>query len=313
MKESIIQPNRDLLERLPQVQRERLSHIDFKLYFLGELRRTDVADRFGTGPAAATRDIAQYKELAPGNLLLDNTDKVYRTTENFTPLFDHAPQRVLTALSRGFGEGIGEELKSMVRCEFPLALSVPKMSVLAPITRAIHRGKAVRMAYTSVRSGCNEREIVPTALVNNGMRWHVRAYDRRSKEFRDFVFTRMEEPVLLEDSAIADEEKVDQDAQWNRIIELELVPHPAHPRPEVVMMDYEMPDGVLRVKVRAANAGYMLRRSTIDCSPDHSLSGPEYALWLKDPLALYGASNAQLAPGYQDPRGDSENKPILAW
>ena len=74
------------------------------------------------------------------------------------------------------------------------------------------------------------------------------------------------------------------------------------PRPELVRMDYDMPDGVLHVKVRAANAGYMLRSLSIDCSPDHSLEGPEYFLWLKDPLALYGASNAKLAPGYKDPR-----------
>ena len=312
MNSSANSPNRALLDRLPQVQRERLSHIDFKLYFLGELRRTDVADRFGTGPAAATRDIAQYREIAPGNLELDNSDKIYRPTEQFVPLFEHAPQRILTALSRGFGQGIGDELKPMLRCEFPIALTVPRMSVLAPITRAIHRGKAVHTTYTSIESGRNEREIVPIALVNNGSRWHVRAYDRRRKEFRDFVFTRMENPVLLEDSPIGDEEKVDQDVQWNRIIELELVPHPEHPRLEVVMMDYDMPEGVRRVKVRAANAGYMLRRWTIDCSPDHRLRGLEYALWLADPLALYGASNAHLAPGYVDPRGDAENRPITA-
>ena len=41
-----------LLAGLTKTQLERLSHIDFKLYFLGELRRADVADRFGTGPAA---------------------------------------------------------------------------------------------------------------------------------------------------------------------------------------------------------------------------------------------------------------------
>src|SRR5260370_10006960 len=114
-------PNRAPLDRLPQVKRERLSHIDFKLYFLGELRRTDVADRFGTGPAAATRDIAQYREIAPGNLELDNSDKIYRPTEQFVPLFEHAPQRILTALSRGFGQGIGDELKPMPRCDFPIA------------------------------------------------------------------------------------------------------------------------------------------------------------------------------------------------
>ncbi len=307
-------PVRDqaFLDRLPQAQRERLAYIDFRLYFLGELRRADVADRFGTGPAAATRDIAQYRDLAPNHLELDNSDKVYRPTEQFVPMFDHAPQRVLTALSRGFGEGLGEELRPMVRCEFPVALAVPEMSILAPVTRAIHRGKALHLAYTSVESGRTEREIVPIALVNNGSRWHVRAYDRRRNGFRDFVLTRMENPVELQDSPVLAKERVDQDVQWNRIIELELVPHPKHPRPELVMMDYGMHDGVLRVRVRAANAGYMLRRWTIDCSPDHSLEGLEYALWLTDPLALYGASNAHLAPGYVDPKGAGKTKPITA-
>lgn len=307
-------PSRDPvpLDHLPQAQRERLAYIDFRIYFLGELRRAEVADRFGTGPAAATRDIAQYREIAPSNLELDNSDKIYRPTEQFVPLFDHAPQRVLTALSRGFGEGIGEELGSMVRCEFPNALTVPKMSILAPITRAIHRGKVVHMTYTSIESGRTEREIVPLALVNNGSRWHVRAYDRRRSGFRDFVLTRIENAVLLEKSPIKNSERVDQDAQWNRVIELKLVPHPKHPRPEVVMMDYGMRDGALRVKVRAANAGYMLRRWTIDCSPDHRLEGLEYALWLPDPLALYGASNAHLAPGYVDPKSGAEAKSIVA-
>lgn len=69
-------------------------------------------------------------------------------------------------------------------------------------------------------------------------------------------------------------------------------------------------DGVLRVRVRAANAGYMLRRWTVDCSPEHQLKGLEYALWLRDPLALYGASNAQLAPGYKDPKAEREIKAL---
>ncbi|NLY34823.1 MAG: WYL domain-containing protein [Alcaligenaceae bacterium] len=303
---------RALLNELTQAQRERLSHIDFKLYFLGELRRADVVERFGTGPAAATRDIAQYREIAPENLALDNVDKVYRPTDSFVPLFDHAPQRVLTALSHGFGEGEGDVLRSMVRCEFPTALSLPKLSILAPITRAINRSKAVRLAYTSIESGRTEREIVPIALVDIGIRWHVRAFDRRRKEFRDFVLTRMESPVVLEDSLIGEEEQAEKDVQWNRIIDLELVPHPNHPRLEVVKMDYDMPEGVLHVKVRAANAGYMLRISTIDCSPDHSLEGLEYALWLKDPLVLYGASNARLAPGYRDPKSETPSPPIKA-
>ena len=201
------------LEGLPRVQRERLSHIDFKLYFLGELRRSDVVERFETGPAGATRDIAQYREIAPENLELDAATKTYRPTPDFVPLFEHQPQRVLTALSQGFGEGIGDQLQPRLRCEFPATLSLPKMSILAPVARAINRGKAVRLSYTSIDSGKTERELVPLALVDNGIRWHVRAFDRRRREFRDFVFTRMENPVVLEDSPIGKEETVENDAQ----------------------------------------------------------------------------------------------------
>jgi hypothetical protein len=312
MTEDLAERRRLDLERLPLVQRERLSHIDFKLYFLGELRRADVVERFETGPAGATRDIAQYREIAPENLDLDQATKTYRPTPAFSPLFEHSPQRVLTALSQGFGEGIGDQLRPMVRCEFPNMLCLPKMSVLAPITRAINRGKAVRLGYTSVDSGWTERELVPSALVNIGTRWHVRAFDRKSKEFRDFVFTRMENPTVLEDSPVLAYETSEKDDQWNRIIELELVPHPKHPRPEVVRLDYDLPpDGVLRVRVRAATAGYMLRRWTVDCSPDHSLEGLEYALWLRDPLALYG-SNVYLAPGYKDPNPERPARTIRA-
>jgi WYL domain len=290
------------LSELTKSQLERLSHIDFKLYFLGELRRADVVDRFGTGPAAATRDIAMYRDIAPENLELDSSDKVYRPTLNFVPLFGHRPERVLTALSQGFGEGIDDQSRSMIRCEIPSSLSYPKMSVLAPITRAIHRGKAVKVTYTSVESGRTERELVPLALVDVGPRWHVRAFDRRRNEHRDFVLTRIEEPLVLEDSAIQKNETAESDVQWSRIIELDLVPHPNHPRPEMVLKDYDFPpDKVLRVKVRAANAGYMLQRWVVDCSNEHSLDGRLFALWLRDPLALYGADSAKLAPGYQAP------------
>ena len=308
MTDEQLELRRCALERLPRVQRERLSHIDFKLYFLGELRRADVVERFETGPAGATRDIAQYREIAPENLELDPVTKVYRPTSDFVPLFEHHPQRVLTALSQGFGEGIGQQMQPMLRCEFPADLSLPKMSVLAPITRAINRGKVVRLFYTSIESGKTQREMVPLALVDIGTRWHVRAFDRRRREFRDFVLTRMESPEILEGNSVEKEETAEYDVQWSRIIELELVPHPSHPRPEVVHMDYGMLDGKLKVRVRAANAGYILRRWNVDCSPDHRLNGPEYALWLPDSLALYGASNAHLAPGYADPRSSREIK-----
>jgi len=81
-------------------------------------------------------------------------------------------------------------------------------------------------------------------------------------------------------------------------VELELIPHPDQPRPEIAEMDYGMTGGMVKMKLRAATAGYILRKWSVDCSADHRLRVPEFRLWLKDHLALYGVKNAVLAPGY---------------
>ncbi len=79
------------------------------------------------------------------------------------------------------------------------------------------------------------------------------------------------------------------------------MPHPRLERPEIIKMDYGMTDGSIRMRVRAAVAGYMLLRWSVDCSPDHRLKEEQYRLWLSDPLALHGVENAKLAPGDQAP------------
>jgi predicted DNA-binding transcriptional regulator YafY len=295
---SVTQPQR--VESLSHAQRERLAYIDFRLYFFGEIGRPDLIDRFGVAPAGATRDLALYREIAPQNITFDGSHKIYRIGQAFSPLFDHAPQRVLTALAQGFGDGVNgpkQPLQPLLPCESPTALSSPRMEVLAPICRAIHAKRPVAIRYHSMSSGESERVIVPFALVDTGLRWHVRAFDRKSGEFRDFVITRIEAPTLLDEEPQAFE-RPDNDIQWTRIVELELVPHPDQPRPEIAEMDYGMTGGMLKMKLRAATAGYILRKWSVDCSADHSLRGPEYRLWLKDHLALYGVKNAVLAPGY---------------
>jgi hypothetical protein len=61
--------------------------------------------------------------------------------------------------------------------------------------------------------------------------------------------------------------------------------------------DYGMEDGTLRVKTRAALAGYVLRRWGIDSSDDHRLDPASHHLWLRNPQTLYGVESASLAPG----------------
>lgn len=286
------------LDDLTQPQRDRLAFVELRVRFIGDIRRQDLVSRFGIQSAAATRDLAVYKELAPGNIDYDTKAKYYALGEHFKPVFDFQPERVLAWLTQGFGDGEPSRLRAWVASEIPSRLTHPDLDVLAAVTRAIHQERPLAIEYHSISSGRTQREIVPFALIDNGLRWHVRAFDRKTQEFRDFVITRIKRPAAPRDTSVQAHERSDQDIQWTRIVELELVPHPAQPRPEITKMDYGMDDGSLHMKLRAATAGYILRKWSVDCSPDHSLRGPEYRLWLKDHLAIYGVKSALLAPGY---------------
>jgi len=293
-------PNEQLAD-LTQPQRDRLAFVELRVLFIGEIRRQDLVSRFGIQSAAATRDLALYKELAPGNIDYDPKGKSYVLGPDFKPVFDFPPERVLSWLTQGFGDGEPTRLKAWVASEIPSRLTYPDLDILACVTRAIHQECLLRIEYHSISSGRTEREIAPFALIDNGLRWHVRAFDRKTQDFCDFVITRIKRPKVLKDAGVEGHERPDQDIQWTRIVELELVPHPDQPRPEITEMDYGMQGGALRMKLRAATAGYILRKWSVDCSPDHSLRGHEYRLWLKDHLALYGVKNAILAPGYRIP------------
>lgn len=290
----------DRLPEMTQAQRDRLAFVELRLRFVGEIRRQDLVTRFGIQAAAATRDIAQYKELAPGNMEYDTKGKVYVRAAWFRPLFDFPAERVLTWLSQGFGDGEPIRWKSTVPQEGTSLPGKIDLEILSVLTRAIHQGAAVEVAYRALSSGLTTREIVPFALADSGLRWHVRAFDRRSGEFRDFVLGRLDAARILP-GPVADHEKPDQDIQWNRITELELVPHPANVQhPDTIEAEYGMDGGVLKVRTRAAMAGYLLRRWNVDCTEDHSLKGGEHHLWLRNRQALYGVTNLVLAPGYSE-------------
>lgn len=286
------------LSDISQAQRERLYHIDFKLYFLGAINRTNLVSRFGIKEAAASRDFALYKNLAPNNAQYCTQTRVYIPSSEFTPLFEHSGSQTLAALLHGFGDDFVGTQKPIVTCEAPTQLNYPNIQTLAFITRAIHNSQVLKIQYRSLSSGLSEREIVPYALIDNGLRWHVRGYDRARNRFADFVVNRIEAPQLISEEIPENQTKA-ADNQWNRIVELHIVPHPKLKHPETIEAEYVMNSGLLSLNVRAALAGYVLRKWNVDCSKEHALAGPEYHLWLKNTPALYGVDNLSLAPGYK--------------
>lgn len=289
---------RTLLEELPQASRDRIAHIDFTLLFKGEAVRADLVERFSIAPTQATKDFTMYREIAPGNIEYDQKLKLHKRGEAFEPLFEYDVVRTLATISQGYGDGFTGKVKPPLACEAPYHLNKPSLSIVAKVTEAIHKGKALCITYVSLSSGETTREIVPHTLVDNGLRWHVRGFDRKHGEFRDFVLTRIKAAVVLEDSTLSEMELETQDRQWNRFVELELVPHPRIKHSEAIELDYGMKGGVMKVEIRAATAGYLLRLWNVDCSKEAQLKTPEFHLWLKNYQTLYGVGNLAIAPGF---------------
>lgn len=167
--------------------------------------------------------------------------------------------------------------------------------------RAINNRQTISCDYISLSSGLSNREIVPHTIVNNGQRWHVRAFDRKSQEFRDFVCTRLQNVNVIEKSItkpIATIQAREFDKQWNTTHQITLVPHPSIKHFEAIELDYAMVGGKRELNVREALLGYLMRQWNVDCSSENTLVGAEYQLKLDNINELQGIDSLSIAPGY---------------
>ncbi|BFT29957.1 YafY family protein [Alteromonas sp. D210916BOD_24] len=286
-----------MLDSISFSQRQRLAYIDFCLLFKGAIHRQDLINRFEVGLSAGSRDFTLYKELAPDNLYYDPREKRYFQTEGFSPLFEHDAKRTLVKLANDISDGFDAIGDLHFPVESASSLNTPDIFVVAKVVQAIVNNKAMSVIYTSLTSGSGARELVPHSIVDNGQRWHVRAFDRKSQSFRDFVLTRISKVTVK--SSPDEHECIERDDEWQRLIPLEIVPHPKNVQyPTAIELDYAMRDGVLNLRVRAAMAGYLLRRWNVDCTKHASLRTSEYQLWLRNTPMLANTDNLAIAPGY---------------
>ncbi|WP_372881276.1 WYL domain-containing protein [Psychromonas sp.] len=284
------------LNNLSHAQRERLAFIDFCLQYFGQVARADLIRHFNTGLASGTRDFNLYKKLACNNLILKHETKQYYRTADFKAIFQYDAETVLAHLSQGFGNGLAAEISSNSHCFDAIRLVPPKNEIIASLMRAIQQRQAIDCCYVSLSSGKSQRELVPHAIVNNGHRWHVRAFDRHSSQFRDFVCTRFTKITVLE-QGIDHQESAASDLQWNNFLALQLIPHPKLSHPLAIELDYGMHEGVLNLSVREALLGYLMQQWHVDCSVEQSLNPRQYPLALANRELLSAVKNVTLLPG----------------
>lgn len=264
--------------------RQRFQYIELMAFYTGVVTRSDIARTFGISDAAATKDLKQYSEMAPGNLIYRHAVFGFVPSPDFEAVFtDLSPAAVLPLIADNLpspgGPAEDKLVYGVVVESLPLPVRLPDKSILAPIIQAIRNRKQCRVHYRSLSDSdaSRQRIIEPHALINNGLRWHVRAYNEQAFDFRDFVLSRFVEATLLDTDA---ESSPQYDDDWVETVTLQLAPHPGlSPRKQQnLLFDYGVTDAVITLQVRRALLGYVLQRLSVDTSIDHSLNPDAYQL-----------------------------------
>jgi hypothetical protein len=266
--------------------RQRLQFIEIAAYYTGVVSRSDVARAFGISDAAATKDLKLYSQLAPDNLLYRHNLFGFVPSETFQPLFDEpGPAQALAMMAANLataGGPYGEAALYGIPVEtLPLPTRLPPPAVLAQILRAIKHGNKLRVSYHSLsdREKPPQRILEPHSLVNTGLRWHVRAYNEETYDFRDFVLSRFVQAEMLDQAA---ESSAQYDDDWSEIITLHLAPHPglSEAKRASLLLDYRSDGESIELQLRRALIGYVLQRLAVDTTADHRMNPNAHQLIL---------------------------------
>lgn len=250
----------------------RLAFIEERLFWLGEVNRTDLVRRFGVSMGQASTDIARYLARNPPGVAYDKRAKRYVADAGFRPAL--APPDA----ARFLGELRLVEA-GLLPVELTLLGTVPPFDatplperkidafVLRAVLTAIRKQQALSVTYQSMsRAEPLSRMIEPHALAHDGFRWHARAFDQESGAFRDFVLGRITrpKPVGLKKSDLR------EDRDWHGFVTLEIAPHPGltPAQAKAIALDYGITKNTAKLQVRRALLFYALRRLGLDLRPD---------------------------------------------
>ncbi|SEM95697.1 Predicted DNA-binding transcriptional regulator YafY, contains an HTH and WYL domains [Pseudomonas sp. ok272] len=243
--------------------------IETVAWWEGRLTTVHLIQSFGISRQQASKDINTYiNEHAPKNLTYDKQLKGYVPTKHFKPKFiDDSASAYLHLLYQNNERAPHIDGLALAYAHTKV-LEVPdrpiRPQVLRPLLKACREGLRMETEYVSLNTPTAEvRLIAPHTLVYTGMRWHVRAYCEKNRQYRDFVLSRLRgEPELLDKS----DDTADKDEDWNTEIPVIIAPDERLDAAQraIIEADFGMSDGLLQLSSRRALVKYVLQRYQID-------------------------------------------------
>ena len=247
----------------------RYRFIEIISYWEGRLTANHLMDAFKIGRQQASKDINWYKRQYPNNLDYDLQLKGHVPTPDFTPMFTRGSADEYLQILQA-----NEDLSQHYANAFlhPAATHIMRPptrgiapEILRPVIQACREHRRLDINYISLSTPeqPDGRLICPHTLVNNGFRWHVRAYCEKNQDYRDFVLSRIQGVPDVEDKARF---FADGDEAWNTSVDLVIVPHRELTKAQqhVIATDYSMEDNQLVIHTRAALVEYTLQILRID-------------------------------------------------
>jgi len=277
-------PQNKLIRNLKKGVLQRLQYIEIQAYYTGLVTRADVAKAFGISDAAATKDLNLYGQIAPRNLSYKHSQFGFVPTQAFADaVSSFSTAEVLSMIANNVvnpGAPVTDTSLYGVTAEYlPLPVRLPNKQVLAQIIRAIKSRSKLDIRYHSLsdREAGDRRRIEPHSLVHTGLRWHMRAYNEATFDFRDFVLSRVTDAELVDEPA---ESSQQYDDDWVEYASVILSPHPqlGEQKRKNLAQDYGSDGDTFEIKVRRSLIGYLLQRLAVDTTQDHSLNPNAYQL-----------------------------------
>lgn len=273
-----------------QTLRYRL--LEIVLQWEGRLTTNHLCTAFNIGRQQASRDINRYvKNFSPKGVEYDAKLKGYKTTAYFVPRFSEGKvDEYLALLHQEKQQGRHDLGRAAVLPMMDLQyghieiLDVPNRSIDPVIVRSLVQAARYRLRvdvdYVSLSSGEQiGRNIVPHTVVYDGIRWHVRAYCERKKDYLDFVMSRFRGvPDLLD---VSDHGR-EQDHEWNKQVTAVVVSNPelSSTQRDIIANDYAMNEGKLLITQRIPLMHYALERLQVSYNGEHGENPMQYPLML---------------------------------
>lgn len=258
--------------------------MDLLVRWEGELTNSRIREVFGVQAVQSSRLLAAY--IAERGEAIDRASP--RAPLTPSTRFDSlvppsSPDDYLRLISGASGAPPGADIV----VESRPTLIGENAELFAAILNACRASTGLRLNYGSMNHPDGEvRDVFPHSLVRAPRRWHMRAWCALRQEFRDFALGRV---LSFESIADAAPKVRRQDADWNKLISLKVVAHPAfdEARQRLMRREYFAGKPGSTVRVRKALAGYVVQdlRLATDAKRDQP---PHFQLYLENAEALSG-------------------------